>query len=430
MPGRIVLYGATGYTGALTARALLARGAQPVLAGRDRDRLSALAAELSGTRGARATGGVGTARGVGGASDAGGRDAGGRDAGDLGGVDSGSGANGGPGRELETVVAPSDDPAALRALIGPGDVLVSTAGPFLKCGRSAVAAAVAAGAAYLDSTGEAPFIRRVFEEFGPRAQKSGAVLLTAFGYDYVPGNLAGALALRAAGPSARRLDIGYFVRGDMRAAASAGTRASAAGVAFESGHTFRDGRIVAQRTAAGIASFEVAGQTRQAFSVGASEQFGLPRLRLPAPDADAAAERASLTDVNVYLGWYGAATRVIHHVSPLIPLLGRVPGLRIAVDGWAGGIQRRRTRPGGAEGLRSDVVAVASDAHRRMLAQVHLTGGDPYSFTAGILAWAACRISCAGIGPAGALGPVEAFGIDALEAGCASAGISRRPSSD
>ncbi len=30
MPGRIVLYGATGYTGALTAQAMIARGARPV----------------------------------------------------------------------------------------------------------------------------------------------------------------------------------------------------------------------------------------------------------------------------------------------------------------------------------------------------------------------------------------------------------------
>jgi short subunit dehydrogenase-like uncharacterized protein len=47
MPGRIVLYGATGYMGALTARALVASGARPVLAGRDQSRLSALAARLS-----------------------------------------------------------------------------------------------------------------------------------------------------------------------------------------------------------------------------------------------------------------------------------------------------------------------------------------------------------------------------------------------
>ena len=47
MPGRIVLYGATGYTGGLTARAMVVSGARPVLAGRDRGRLDAVAARLS-----------------------------------------------------------------------------------------------------------------------------------------------------------------------------------------------------------------------------------------------------------------------------------------------------------------------------------------------------------------------------------------------
>ena len=49
--------------------------------------------------------------------------------------------------------------------------------------------------------------RRVFEEFGPPAQRSGARLLTAMGYDFVPGALAGALALRP-GTAGDRFAIG------------------------------------------------------------------------------------------------------------------------------------------------------------------------------------------------------------------------------
>jgi len=97
MPGKIVLYGATGYTGELTARAMVASGARPVLAGRDRGRLAAVAARL---------------------------------------------AQAGDGVELETAVAGLEGPGPLRQLLGPGDVLVSTAGPFLKIGRAAVTAAV------------------------------------------------------------------------------------------------------------------------------------------------------------------------------------------------------------------------------------------------------------------------------------------------
>jgi short subunit dehydrogenase-like uncharacterized protein len=364
-----VLYGATGYTGGLTARAMLASGLHPVLAGRDRGRLDALAEQL-----ARDSDGV----------------------------------------RLETAVAEAG-PGPLRELIGAGDVLVSTAGPFVKVGRPVVEAAVDAGASYLDSTGEPPFIRQVFEEFGPRAERTGAVLLTAFGYDYVPGNLAGALALQAAGPAAERVQIGYLVHGNVGTAASAGTRASAAGILLEPGYSVRGGHLVTERAAAHVASFDVGGRKRRAFSIGASEHFALSRLRPETP----------LTDVGVYLGWSGAATDLVHYASALAVPLARAPIVRAFVDQQSDRIQRSRATPSG-RALRSQVVAVAADAGGKRLSTVHLTGGDPYSFTALMLAWAAGTAAAHGLEPAGALGPVEAFGLAGLETACAAAGFRRQ----
>ena len=110
------------------------------------------------------------------------------------------------------------------------------------------------------------------------------MLLTAFGYDFVPGNLAGALALDAAGPRAaaqvrvRR----YFVSGDLRRSASAGTRASMLGVLLEPGYAFRGGRIVSERTSAQhVASFTIDGKAREAVSLGAAEHFALPKRLRP-----------------------------------------------------------------------------------------------------------------------------------------------------
>ena len=68
---------------------------------------------------------------------------------------------------------------------------------------------------------------------------------------------------------------------------------------------------------------------------------------------------------------------------------------------------------------------MAGDASGRNLAVVHLTGGDPYSFTAPVLACAAGTAATQGVRPAGALGPVEAFGLDALGRACADAGFHR-----
>src|SRR5918998_4146966 len=176
MASTIVVFGATGYTGRLTAERLVAQGERPVLAGRSAERLGELAERLGG---------------------------------------------------LEVRQADALRRNGVFDLVGDGDVLIATVGPFAKYGEAAVRAAIAAGATYIDSTGEPAFIRRVFEEFGPPAGRAGTALLTAMGYDFVPGALAGALALEEAGEEATRVDVSYYILGE--GAASAGTRLSGVG---------------------------------------------------------------------------------------------------------------------------------------------------------------------------------------------------------
>ena len=68
-------------------------------------------------------------------------------------------------------------------------------------------------------------------------------------------------------------------------------------------------------------------------------------------------------------------------------------------------------------------MAIAYDAAGRELAEVHVTGGDPYTFTGKILAWGAEQAAAGGLQGVGALGPVDGFGLDALVDGCRQAGI-------
>jgi short subunit dehydrogenase-like uncharacterized protein len=360
MPGRIVLFGATGYTGRLTAESFARRGVKPVLAARNAEALEELGDDLGGG--------------------------------------------------FETAVADVARPETVRALVEQGDVLLSTVGPFVRYGEPALRAAVDAGAHYLDSTGEGPFIRRVFEEFGPRAERAGCALLTAMAFDWVPGNLAGGLALAEAGEAATRLDVGYFMLGTV--AASGGTRASAAGILLEPGYSFRGGRIVGERGGAHVRSFEVNGRDRQAMSVASTEAFSLPRVH------------PTVRDVTTYLGAFGSATRAV----AAVPLVGHIPGVRPVlaaaverfVKGSTGGPDAAaRARAG------SHVVAVAADLAGAPLATVHLEGASPYDFTADMLAWGADRAAGGGLHGTGALGPVEAYGLEALRAGCAEAGINR-----
>ncbi|MDP9133383.1 MAG: saccharopine dehydrogenase, partial [Actinomycetota bacterium] len=304
------------------------------------------------------------------------------------------------------------------ALVGEGDVLVSTVGPFMKWGEPAVRAAISGRAAYLDSTGEPPFIRRVFEHYGPQAERAGVGMLTAFGYDWVPGNLAAALALRDAGPDAVRVDTGYFVTGASAGLGSfsGGTKASLAGVATEPAFAFRDGALRTVRSADRHRTFALRGRELSAVTVGTSEHFGLP------------ATHPSLRDVNAYLGWFGQLSRPMQAFSLVGAGAMKVPGARALsakladrfVHGSTGG-------PGPEQRARSGsyIVGEAYDAAGVKLAEAHLTGVDPYTFTAGILAWGAHRAAADGMLASGALGPHGAFGLDELEAGCAEAGISR-----
>jgi short subunit dehydrogenase-like uncharacterized protein len=366
MASRIVVFGATGYTGRLVAERLVAQGERPVLAGRDEARVAALAERLGGLEHARAD-----------------------------------------AMRQNSVVD----------LVGAGDVLVSTVGPFVKWGGSAVRAATAAGATYIDSTGEPEFIRRVFEEFDAPARRSGAALLPALGYDFVPGALAGALALEDAGPAAIRVDVGYYALGGMMTALSAGTRETLVGVTLSEGHAFRDGRVRPARAAERVRSFTVAGRRREAISVGGSEHYALPAVY------------PGLREVNVYLGWFGPLARPLQAGSLVGGIVQRVPGVR----GTLRVVGERLARlvpdpePGTTPGGSSWIAAEAFDAAGERLAEVHLSGVDGYEFTAGFIAWAARRAAVAGgVKGTGALGPPAAFGLAELEAGCRAAGLERR----
>jgi short subunit dehydrogenase-like uncharacterized protein len=366
MAGRIVLFGATGYTGDLTARALVGRGARPVLAARTEAKVRALADELGG---------------------------------------------------LEWAVADVERPDSVRALVERGDVLVSTVGPFTRWGQPAVQAAVAAGAHYLDSTGEGAFIRDVFERHGEGAQDAGCGLLTAFGYDWVPGNLAGALALRDAGEAATRVEIGYFAPGAGSGAMSGGTRASSASVMLSQGFAWRGGRLVDERPARRTRSFELKpGREAPAVSLPTSEHFALPRIH------------PTLRDVDVFLGWFGPASEPMRLLSAGLEPILKLPGARDGLQGLFGRLIKGSSGGPDADARaksRSIVIAEAFDAAGARLAQARLEGGNGYELTGAFLAWGAQTAAAGGLQGTGALGPVDGFGLDALQHGCTEAGIAR-----
>ncbi|HEX4930443.1 MAG TPA: NAD(P)H-binding protein, partial [Gaiellaceae bacterium] len=141
-----------------------------------------------------------------------------------------------PGEDVR--IADARDEAALREAFAGASVVASLAGPFLALGLAPVQAAVAAGAHYLDTTGEQAFVRVIHDRVAAET-----VVLPAFGFDYVPGDLAARLAAEGLEPLDELL-VAYAVTD---AFGSRGTKRTAARILAQPLVAFVDGRLVPTR---------------------------------------------------------------------------------------------------------------------------------------------------------------------------------------
>ncbi|MGI8505208.1 MAG: saccharopine dehydrogenase family protein [Solirubrobacteraceae bacterium] len=170
----IVVYGATGFTGGLTAEYLArasALGAPSslrwALAGRNRAKLEAVRARLAA-------------------------------------IDPGL-------AELPLLEADAGDPASMRALAQSAKVVISTVGPYIHFGEPLVAACAAAGTDYVDLTGEPEFVDRMWLRHHAQAQRTGARLVHSCGFDSIPYDL-GVLYTVTQLPEGMPLAVQGFVR--------------------------------------------------------------------------------------------------------------------------------------------------------------------------------------------------------------------------
>ncbi|WP_260446666.1 saccharopine dehydrogenase family protein [Micrococcus luteus] len=359
---RIIVLGATGYAGSLVVDALVAQGARPVLAGRNRDSLQHAARRHDG---------------------------------------------------LEVAVADAGDPASLRALVTEGDVLVSTVGPFERYGRPVARAAAERGAHYVDSTGEVGFVKDLKADLDATARRTGATLLPALGFDYAPGMLAGGLALAEAGGRARSLQIGYFADGELdpRVDLSHGTRQTMVAPSPSGRSRGAAGGWRPRARPAGRPSSGSTGRTAAACCSAA---------RSPC-----SCRGCTACEVEVFNGWFparptqiGAAALgavgwlpgVARGVQALLRPLAGDPGGPDAAD---------RARTG------SRVGAIARDAAGRIVADVHLRGPNAYTLTGDLMAWGARQLAAGRAREAGVVSPIQAFGLEDFETACAGAGLVR-----
>jgi short subunit dehydrogenase-like uncharacterized protein len=339
----IVLLGATGFAGRLTAE-YLARTAPPgvrwALAGRNQAKLAAVRDELA--------------------------------------------AHHPEAGEVALVSADVEDEASLRALAESARVLITTVGPYVLYGNAVVAACAAAGTDYLDLTGEPEFVDTSYLRHHATAERTGARLVHAAGFDSVPHDL-GAYFTVLHLPEDAPLEVTGYVR---------------ASAAF-SGGTFHSALTALSRPRANIAS----ARARRAAEGRADDRHAVAVLR--APHRDPVDGRWSLPfpslDPQIVTRSaranprYGPDFRYSHNVSVgrlstaaglaggvgALGLAAQVPPLRRAIQN----VRKPGEGPSAQKRARSwfTVTFIGEGGGRRVVTRV--SGGDPgYDETAKMLA--------------------------------------------
>ncbi|MCP3818328.1 saccharopine dehydrogenase NADP-binding domain-containing protein [Streptomyces sp. A3M-1-3] len=379
-PYDIVLFGATGFVGALTAEYLAAHapeGCRWAIAGRSRARLERLRDRLTAISPRCA--------------------------------------------DLPLVEADVSDAAALRELAESTHVVATTVGPYLWYGEELVAACAEAGTDYADLSGEPEFADRMFLAYDARARETGARIVHACGFDSVPHDLGVYYTVQQL-PEGVPLRIDGFVRSN--AVFSGGTLASALNAMGRGPQTLRaakerrlhEPRLVGRRARAPLGAPRL------------SKETGTWALPLPTLDPQVVARSAAA------LERYGPDFRYRHYAS--VKWLPVALGGVAAVGAAFALAQLRVTRewlssryaPGeGPDAERRDkswftVRFVGEGGGRRVFTEV--SGGDPgYGETAKMLAESALCLALDELPKtAGQVTTAVAMG-DALLARLESAGI-------
>ena len=133
------------------------------------------------------------------------------------------------GEDWPTVVADSSDAASMKALAERCRVVATTVGPYRKYGMPLVEACANAGTDYVDLTGEPPFIRESIDRFQDTAAANGARIVHCCGFDSIPSDLGVWLLHQEAGELE---DTTFVVRG-MKGGPSGGTLESMKGMIDE-----------------------------------------------------------------------------------------------------------------------------------------------------------------------------------------------------
>ncbi len=252
-----LIYGANGYTGQLMAAEAVRRGMQPILAGRNAEALRALGA-----------------------------------------------VHGLPVRVFDL-----DNPEAVSAGLKDVGLVLHCAGPFSATCAPMLEGCLAAGAHYLDITGEIDVFAHCHAQ-DSRAKARGIVVLPGAGFDVVPTDCVAALLKREL-PDAIELILGFEAGGG----ASPGTTKTGVEGLARGGRVRRDGQLVPVPLAYKTRTFDHDGKSRTAMTI-------------PWGDLYTAFVSTGIANIETYLVASPRAIATARRANWFRPLLGLPPVVR------------------------------------------------------------------------------------------------------
>lgn len=152
---KLLVYGATGYTGRLVVDESRRRGLDPILGGRNRATLERMAEAVGAS---------------------------------------------------ELRVADATRPDSLASLLDGVGCVVNCAGPFARLGEPVLRAAITAGAHYLDTTGEQLWMARMMDLLSADAERRGVTAILAHAFEYAVGDCAARIAVEET-PGAETVEV-------------------------------------------------------------------------------------------------------------------------------------------------------------------------------------------------------------------------------
>jgi short subunit dehydrogenase-like uncharacterized protein len=338
-----MLYGATGYTGPLVAEEAVKRGHKPLLAGRSEGKLKPLADRLG----------------------------------------------------LEYVAVSLDDADALARAVGRVKLVYHAAGPFIHTSEPMLRACLAAGAHYLDITGEVHVIQNAFR-YSDAAREKGIAIIPGVGFDLIPSDcLLKYVADQL--PGATHLEVVLEALSTTHQVnISAGTAKSAIGSIPGMGNLVRrDGELVPIPFGSGARQFR--------FPDG--EHWAMP---IPWSDIEMGYHTTGIPNITAYLTFPLATIRAVRLFGGLMRFMLRSRFVRKGLSSLV-----ERLLPGPSESTRqtgrSYLYARVDNSHGESR-QAWLEAPEAYQFTALVAPLVVERVLDGTV--KGATTPALAFGAD------------------